>query len=375
MPKNHEPAGARRFAELTGHGVTVPVLEGRAGEQTPLWWPSLGEYPVYDDFLYNCMTFDEVRNEKYEQAISALARGRTVVDIGTGRDVNWARACVEAGASHVYAIEALAESYEQAKETVSSLGLEDRITLIHGLSTHVELPERVELCVSEIIGSIGGSEGAAGVLADARERFLVPYGRMVPARCETRVAAVRLPDELVADPAFHPMMVEYLQQAFDVVMHPFDIRLSVSNVGPEAIVSTDGAFEILDFESGASWEESLFELVVSRSGRVDGLLAWIRLWCSADGTPVDSLVQRSHWLPAFLPAFPPDLHLQAGDRITGSVLAQPSDDRVHPDYLVRGEIVTSDAVLPFRHHSCHHSRQFRTNPLHARLFRDSQAQI
>ncbi len=72
-------------------------------------FPCEGEYPVYDDALYDVMNADELCEEMYIEAISKLVLDRTVLDIGTGRDANWAIAAARAGARRVYAVEELPE--------------------------------------------------------------------------------------------------------------------------------------------------------------------------------------------------------------------------------------------------------------------------
>src|SRR5262249_41209368 len=73
-------------------------------------WPCVGEYDVYDELLYYAMTKDERRNSSYRAAINRLVEDKVVLDLGTGKDVIWARYCVEAGAKKVYAIEILDEA-------------------------------------------------------------------------------------------------------------------------------------------------------------------------------------------------------------------------------------------------------------------------
>ena len=51
---------------------------------------------------------------------------------------------------------------------VERLGLQDVIHLIHGDATKVEIPEPADVCVSEIVGPIGGCEGAAVLIKIGR---------------------------------------------------------------------------------------------------------------------------------------------------------------------------------------------------------------
>ena len=162
-------------------------------------WPSVAEFYIYDDLLYQAMTDDSLRNESYKVAINEHVPGKVVLDIGTGKDAILSRFCVEAGAAKVYAIELLEETYLKAKATIESLGLEDKITLINGNAMEVELPEKIDVCVSEIVGPIGGSEGATQIINNAW-RFMKPDGVMIPERSLTKIAAITLPEDFLANP-------------------------------------------------------------------------------------------------------------------------------------------------------------------------------
>src|SRR5262249_3107042 len=158
-------------------------------------WPSIGEYFLYDPVMYHAMTHDELRNQAYRVAIERQVKDKVVLDIGTGADVTLARLCTDAGASHVYPIEKLDASDEHARDLIAKLGLGDRINLLHGEAKEIQLPEKVDVCVSELLGMIGSSEGVIPILNDAR-RFMKDDGVMIPSRCTTRIAVVSLPDDL-----------------------------------------------------------------------------------------------------------------------------------------------------------------------------------
>ena len=184
----------------------------------------MGEHDVYDELLYYAMTHDELRNQAYRSAINAAVAGKVVLDIGTGADIILSRFCVEAGAERIYAIELREDAWRRAGELIQKLGLEEKITLIHGESTNVQLPEKVDVCVSEILGTIGSSEGVIKILNDAR-RFLKDNGVMIPRRCVTRFAAVTLPDQLHKAPRLNPLPRYYTEQVFRRIGHPFDLRM------------------------------------------------------------------------------------------------------------------------------------------------------
>jgi hypothetical protein len=60
-------------------------------------WPSVGEYRVYDEVLYYIMTSDRMKSAACSEAIRKHVAGKVALDIGTGADINWASACIQAG--------------------------------------------------------------------------------------------------------------------------------------------------------------------------------------------------------------------------------------------------------------------------------------
>ncbi len=286
---------------LVAYVVTDEEDAGGRGPAVELW-PSVGEYQVYDELLYSAMTYDESRNEKYRAAIDRLVENKVVVEIGTGKDAILARFCAEAGARKVYAVETLEESYKAAKALVARLGLADRIEVIHGDSFGVRLPEQADVCVSEIIGTIGSSEGTVPVLNDAR-RFLEEDGVNIPRRCLTKIAAVELPDETWRTPRLKGLPASYAEKVFAEVGHRFDVRLCLKNFSEEILISDAGVFEDLDFTGHVDpASEREVTLTISRDARLDGLLLWINLH-TCEGAVIDTLEQHYSWLPVYFPAF------------------------------------------------------------------------
>ncbi len=327
-------------------------------------WPSVGEYPLYDDVLYYAMTHDERRTTHYREAIARAAAGRTVVDIGTGKDALLARMCVEAGAQKVYAIEALPEAAAQARAVIRENGLEGRVEVIVGMSNEVQLPEPVDLCVSEILGTIAGSEGAAAILNDAR-RFLKPAGQMLPAFCETRVAAVELPVRDPTEIRLGELPAGYVRQVFATVGGTFDLRVCLKNLPHTALISESAQFEQLDFSRPISPSGVQdMRLRITRTGRLDGLLLWLRL-SAAPGIVLDVLEETTSWLPVFFPFEQLGETVRLGDELALHCVTSLSDDQTHPDYLITGTLLREGVELrSVRHRSPHHSQQHGATAFH-----------
>jgi amino acid adenylation domain-containing protein/non-ribosomal peptide synthase protein (TIGR01720 family) len=339
----------------------------------PELWPSIGEYFLYDPVMYYAMTHDEHRNRAYRLAIDRLVKDKVVLDIGTGADALLARFCIDAGAKRVYAIEKLDASYRQAQELISSLDLTDRIILLHGESTEIQLPEPVDVCVSELLGMIGSSEGVIPILNDAR-RFLKDGGVMIPSRCTTRIAAVTLPAELTAHPRFTELSGPYVQQIFERVGHPLDVRLCIRRFPEGNVISTAEVFEDLDFGRPNDTEKrSDITLTITRDARVDGFLLWLNLFTASDEM-FDVLRQESNWLPVFFPVFSPGVEVRTGDVISAACFVGPSDSDATPDYRIEGVLVrhTGERV-PFDYRSFHKRPIFKGSAFHQKLFADGWA--
>ncbi|MFL6332079.1 MAG: amino acid adenylation domain-containing protein [Pyrinomonadaceae bacterium] len=341
---------------------------GRDGRERLELWPSVAEFYVYDDLLYHTMTHDELRNQSYRIAIERAVPGKIVLDIGTGSDAILARLCVEAGAERVYAVELLEESYLKAQAMVESLGLSDRIILIHGDSTEVELPEPVDVCVSEIVGPVGGCEGAAQIINNAW-RFMKEGGVMIPSRSLTKVAAVELPEEFLEDPGFTGVSARYAEKVFSQVGHRFDLRLCLRNFSTGYVVSDSGTFEDLDFTGRIEPEyEHQIELSIKRDAELSGFVVWLNLYTAEDEV-IDILERDYCWLPVYLPVFYPGVEVREGDRIRGTVRGLLSDNGLNLDYTIRGTLQRRHAGdVDFDYTTYHHREVFRATEFHKKVF-------
>lgn len=336
----------------------------------PELWPSIGEYFLYDSVMYYAMAHDEHRNRAYRLAISRLVKDKVVLDVGTGADALLARFCVEAGAKRVYAIEKLDASYQHAKELIATLNLAGRIILLHGDSTEVQLPERVDVCVSELLGMIGSSEGVIVLINDAR-RFLKDGGVMIPSRCTTRIAAVTLPGELAGHPAFTELSGPYVQRIFDTVGHPLDVRVCIRHFPEANVISNAEVFEDLDFSRPMDTElRSEITLTITRDARIDGFLLWLNVFTMEDEM-IDVLREEYNWLPVLFPVFYPGREVRAGDVIRAVCFVGPSDSDATPDYRIEGVLIPKTGErLPFDYHSFQKRPIFKGSPFHGKLFAD-----
>ena len=332
--------------------------------------PSVGEYPIYDEAIYQVLRDDERRNGMFRRAISAVAPGATVLEIGTGPDLLWTLAAVDAGASRVYAIEVIEESARLAGQAARTRPA-GRIHVIAGESTSVALPERADVCIAEIVGCIGGSEGIAAVLADARRRHLAPSASVIPAAVRTLAGAVSLLDLTAGDVAMPAAFAPYVDVVFEQAGAPFDLRLYVGGVGPAALLSTTGAFEDLRLTEQSYVQGGELRLNITSNGRIDGLLAWIELAVAPDDAVLDSLAEDTNWLPVYIPfALEEPLAVSAGDTLSLQVTVRDAADGIHPEYFFHGHLARAgaSAAVAVSAESRYSGGPFRSTAVHRRLF-------
>ncbi len=350
------------------------TADAAVGSQQVEIWPCVGEYQIYEELLYYSMVKDERRNQLYRRAIQATVAGKVVLDVGTGHEAIWARYCAAAGARRVYALEIVEEAADHARQRIASEGLQDIVEVIHGDISQVDLAEKVEVCVSNLIGTLGGSEGAAVLLRQAR-RLMAPGGIFVPRRCVTRIAAVSLPEAVRRQPGFVATAVHYVERVFAEIGYPFDLRLCLRHLPSEYLLSAPGIFEELDFQSDFSAEfERRTILKVEHAGRCDGFLAWIELE-TAECLVIDSLRHEHSWLPVFIPAAE-SLELEAGDTFELTITAVLEADGIHPDYRLRGHLARPGSEpLPIELDSPFRRPGLGRSEFYRRLFPDAAPRL
>jgi type I protein arginine methyltransferase len=301
--------------------------------------PSVGEYPIYDDRIYQVMLEDERRNALFRSAIKgaveAAAPGATVLEIGCGPDLIWTLAAIGAGASRAYAIDVIEDSARRAEQTASRHPSAD-IRVVAGDATKVVLPERADVCIAEIVG---GSEGIVAVLADARRRHLAPAARVIPSAVRTLAGAICLLDLLGGEVAMPSVFAPYVEEVLRQAGTPFDLRLYVGTVDATALMSTTGVIEDLRFNEQSYVRGGDLRLEITRSGRIDGLLAWIELAVAPGDTGLNSLAEDTNWLPVYVPfTLGEPIEVSAGDILSLQVAVTDAADGIHPEYSFRGEL-------------------------------------
>jgi amino acid adenylation domain-containing protein len=364
-------AGTSGSMQLAAYFVpegAVPQIAGAAPapQLEPEFWPSIGPYQIYDEFLYDLMSAENLRLDSYRHALGNVARDKVVLDLGTGEHAVLARMCIEAGARRVYAVEVLPEACRRARELVARLGLGERIRVIEGDIASVELPEQVDVCTQGIIGNIGSADGIASIWNSA-QRFFKPSCVPVPASCRTMIAPVELPADLRARPGLRGTASRYAEKLFEQAGRRFDVRLCVRNMPPSSLLASPLLFEELDFHAELAAEgtgSGVFQL--KRAGRFDGFLAWTRVTAAA-GAQVDYLDTQQAWLPVFLPLPDGSIPVAAGDHLEAQWESRVRSG-ICPDYRVRGVLRTGHGRRELGCESRHQAHAYNQTTLHRAIW-------
>jgi len=359
--------------KLKNFPVQISTAPQNKSDRVTLWVSS-GEYNVYDNYEYNYMESDDFAAKLYEEGLKKCVenlrrQGKekiSLIDIGTGKYMDWALYAADLGVDRIVALEGMESTYLKAEKTLQKSGY-NNIELLNVWSENYHPEEKFDICISEIIGSIGGAEGAEVVLADAKRRFLKEDGLMFPSECRTRAAGVCL-KELVPTLGFHPECQYYLENIFKEVGGPFDLRLMLYQCNEDDIKTTHMSIETLNFNKGRIAQNALEQkdLEVLEDGFIDGLLLWIQLY-SGFGDYIDSLAKNTAWDHIYIPIFDEPVFAKRGDIMKIKCLRSISDDGVHPDYTFKVNLNGVKGEFKSFHHISKEGN-FKTKSIYKQLF-------
>jgi protein arginine N-methyltransferase 1 len=263
--------------------------------------------------FHRYMLADPGRTESYQKAIAQTVRpGDVVVDIGTGTGI-LAFFAAQAGAQKVYAIEG-GPAIELARAVAARNALQDRVVFLNEQSHHTILPERVDVIICEILGSIALQGGILGLIIDARKRMLKEGGRIIPKSLTLSVVPVEVPklnDELgIWKPDLYGFDFSPIQPF--AVNNFYNFKCEQENFlsGPQPL----GAISFAEAESGYVKGTAAFE--ITHPGILHGVAGWLSLELIAGITITNSpTAPNVHWGHAFFPIDTP-ITVNTGDGVT-----------------------------------------------------------
>ena len=259
--EQHDPESKRR--RTTGvsrpleHYVRMGCFEVLVADPRPT--DVFSQSLTFDVATHDHMQADGARCAAFADAISEHARGKIVLEIGTGPSALLAVLAARSGAKRVYAVEGDAAAASAAKQHVEQLVQAGSvpagcILILHKFSTQLssaDLPEPIDLVVHELLGTFASSEGVRHFLGAARPRVLRAPGACVsiPHRSATMLAPGIAPgrDLLRRVPSRH------------TAIGPGQKYLIVGRAGalpPELLMATALPFEDLFFNAPPEHEHA-----------------------------------------------------------------------------------------------------------------------
>lgn len=235
----------------------------------PPGFPPAEMYSLRD---FGAMIADAGRFGAYAKAIARAVRpGDTVAEIGCGPGVFSLLAC-RAGARRVFAIES-EDSIEFARQLAAANGFTDRIEFFQSDSRKTELPERVNVIVSDIRGVLPLHDHAIPSMEDARQRLLATGGIMIPQR-DTLKAAVIEADE------YYSRLTSPWQKSVPGVdlspsLLPILNQCHSSSFKKDQLLSEALDWGLLDYTVGVATRVAAeLDFLAARKGTAHGMCLW-----------------------------------------------------------------------------------------------------
>jgi len=280
------------------------------------------------------MLQDYIRTGTYYAAITENAAdfaGKTVMDVGCGSGI-LSLFAAQAGARVVYAVEASNMAKFASQLAASNPELGSRIKVLHGKVEEIQIPEKVDVLVSEPMGTLLFNERMIETYVFARDRHLKPGGKMFPGTGRVHIAAFSdeiLYGEIAGKAAFWEQSAFYgvdLTSLRAPAAAGYFSQVVVDQIPPHVLVSNCTTQE-WDFSQCS--ETELEDIIIPLSMQVacpctvHGIATWFdvafpgssaqRFLSTAPGLPV------THWFQLRCVLQQPLVVTRAGDTVSGTL--------------------------------------------------------
>lgn len=307
--------------------------------------------------VHRLMLSDHARTDAYRRAIESLVQpGMVVLDVGTGTGI-LSLFAARAGAARVYAVDN-SSIIDVAERIAAANGLEDRIVFRRGRVEEIELPERVDMIVSEWMGFFALAEHMFLSVLHARDRFLAGGGWMMPSRvklCLTPVQDEKLYREeglgLWEEPVYgfdYGAMVEYELCDLSTTSQ------IASKAAPLASTLTVADIDCRTARSADFFFDSVQTFEIERDGVLHGFVGHFEAELAPGivlSTAADSPL--THWRQSWFPVRRREVRAGDGLRIVMRATEDERSSERLPLYFMEGDHLRGGEEID-RFFYCHH---------------------
>ncbi len=286
-----------------------------------------GSYSYFN--IHEEMIKDHVRTESYQHAIESnprIFKDKVVLDIGCGTGI-LSMFAARAGAKKVIGVDNADIAY-YARDIVKRNGYEDTITIHKGKMEEVTLPvDKVDIIISEWMGYFLLYESMLDCVLWARDKYLVPGGKILPDKCTMHIAAIEDRDYKKEKMTFWNDVYGFDMSCLTPAVK---VEPLVDTINPRVIVSN--AHKFFEFDINTVKKEELdfsaaYQITMNRKDRIHGIVTWFDI----EFGNMDNVVRFStgpraeytHWKQTIF-YFDGEFQTQPGDVMEGSICARKS---------------------------------------------------
>ncbi|MFT7485471.1 MAG: protein arginine N-methyltransferase 1, partial [Candidatus Paceibacteria bacterium] len=299
--------------------------------------------------VHRLMLGDRVRTEAYRKGIESVVKpGMVVMDVGTGTGI-LSFFAAKAGARKVYAVDS-SDILSVTEELVEANGLQGVVECIDGVAEEIELPEQVDVIVSEWMGMFALTEAMFASVVHAAKKHLKPGGILIPGGIRMYLTPIQ-EDKLYCENGlgfwtdslygfdYTPMIDAEIA---DLDTNSVDGANATSLAPKGLLVDLDcHTAEIKEY-----WFTSEVHFEIEKAGRMHGFLGHFEAVLAPDvvlSTAHDS--PMTHWRQSWFPLR--EREVEVGDELRVRFKAKPDPTGVDPRkpiYFMEGEYMRAGEV-------------------------------
>ena len=250
--------------------------------------------------VHELMIKDRPRTEAYKDFLEKnahLVKGKVVLDVGAGTGI-LSLFAARSGAKKVYAVEA-SEVANLCKEIVKVNKYDHVVTVFNNLVENVELPEKVDIIISEWMGFYLLHESMLESVLYARDKWLKDNGILLPSHATIYTCPVNMS-------GFCKDNFEFWEDVYGLDFSPFQERTIASHLNQptvivlkeEQLLSDKQVLTKFDLKtmkiSDAQEIEEKLSFKVFRDSILHGFAAWFDVSFSPGLQLDDKLEDRSN---------------------------------------------------------------------------------